>query len=1547
MKKNILKRILSFILALVMLLGMLPSSTYDVFADTLGNVYMTVSFDDQYADGDESKVVLRPVSLAKVAEIDLEEYGLADYYVEGRESEPSLLKLLIYVHTNVFGMDWSDTVITGAPGSIYFADQLFGFSANLMYYVNGEFPMDEQLTEEWGTPTGATADRIFLKNGDFIDLASFSAGDAWWYSRSGFRYFIDENDEISHHFTTNVGEPFDVNISKHYANMWGDCVTYRTPSDYSIVYYSKTPFDVSADYEMADDCGDVSIMFDEPGTWYIWSYGEEEYEGGETIVNSPAYAVVTVKGNGSEAPMPNTAPVLTEKYISGADEVSITVGEEYSINLAEVFADVDGDALTYYCNDVVVSNAVYKLTPDKVGTNTLVFKANDGQTDSVTYTITLMVEEAKKTVARLESLLIYQTKSLNTAHFSNVEGKNTNVVFNPEVFVYELPADVVVLDTNNKRMNFYAKPESEEYTVKLYHEDAPEGVDIENNEAFSTSIVHVFDDFLRPGKNEFQIVVSSSDEAVESTTYTFVINMVPTLNETKVSSEYPVYVNKKLCGTTTSVDLYVPDFLQEITVKAEPKYDDVKVTYNGNESKVVNISGKDKIEIVASKDGISKVYTLAIKRLGVKYLTINTLPEDASVALTYNYQNAYVETNTVKAIDGKYPLIFDGAKFKYTYVVELADKGYLPKTDIITNIEGDSLALDVVLSKDPGTQPEEVADVDWKNFRNSDVNMAITGVKTPINKVALKWNKALGTGWGNAPSVPIIVDNKIVTMMGKKLYMLDAETGDVLKESEMVATPNYGYTPLTYANGMIFCPLTEGTIQAFHATTLESLWVYSDPLGGQSLSPIAYSDGRIYTGFWNGESRNANYVCIDVTDYDTENAMEPKTAVWTHTQNGGFYWAGAVVVGDAVIIGSDDGSAEGNFTRSSLYSFDKATGELLSKLDLAADAGDQRSSIAYDVESGKIYFTTKGGYLYSAKVNANGSVTDLKGVDYNAQSTSTPVVYKGKVYFGIGSGIQVGGSSGSFVVADAESLEKLFEVNMKGYPQASALLSTAYENEGWLYFYLTYNSKPGGISMLKVKTNATSAADVQLVEIYDGEGFEEYCIASIVCGDDGTLYYKNDSGNLFAVAPATAKTVVKLIDSIGEVSLDSKGAIKAAREAYNALSAVEKLLVTNYQKLVNAEKTYENLLLVDEVEKLISGIGKVTIKNSYNIDKARAAYNKLAKELQKLVKNYSVLVAAEKEYEKLASDAVFEVVDTINRIGMVDLDSANAIAAAKLLYQKLPEHLKARVYNYSVLLEAEAELRRLIEEARTLHEEGRLVLSKTELLELKDNFDAVSEGTNYDDALSLLKTLHKLVDSQKLAFENNEAVKTAQAIVAKQNHTNPATGVQANGLVWNVRINVEDQVDEVAVEDIKMKLEDKEILTVWDISLEDVLSGGKHALDDRIEIRIPTVHISDYEAYDYLKVLHYTDDGKVELLNCEVIDGYVVFYATEFSLYGVVGFMNEGNGELSLGLPETVNPQMEVTSNRSMAIVWSCMALTGVVALFILSAIKKRMTDEA
>lgn len=385
--------------------------------------------------------------------------------------------------------------------------------------------------------------------------------------------------------------------------------------------------------------------------------------------------------------------------------------------------------------------------------------------------------------------------------------------------------------------------------------------------------------------------------------------------------------------------------------------------------------------------------------------------------------------------------------------------------------------------------------------------------KKPQNSSGQK----LGSGWGNAPSVQIIVDDAIIVLSADKIFKLDPDSGEILKEAQLAAKIDYGYTPPTYADGIIFCPLN-GTVQAVNADTLESLWVYKDPIGGQALSPITCHNGYVYTGFWKQETADANYVCLSAADEDPSKTDEPKLATWTHTQKGGFYWAGSAAVGDAIIFGTDDGESGATSPTSKLMSVNGITGEVIASLDLT---GDQRSAIAYDKESGRVFGTTKAGFLFSAAVGKDGSLSDLKQQQYgnNSQqmSTSSPVVYKGKAYIGFANTGNFG-KENYLIAADANTLEEVYRVPLKGYPQGSVLMSTAYEDtEGKVCMYLSYNAQPGGITCIKAAPDETDAANVEVDEIYDAKGYEQYCITSIICGQDGTLYYKNDSSNVLAV----------------------------------------------------------------------------------------------------------------------------------------------------------------------------------------------------------------------------------------------------------------------------------------------------------------------------------------------------------------------------------------------------------------------------------------------
>ncbi|MCD8049528.1 MAG: PQQ-binding-like beta-propeller repeat protein [Clostridia bacterium] len=396
------------------------------------------------------------------------------------------------------------------------------------------------------------------------------------------------------------------------------------------------------------------------------------------------------------------------------------------------------------------------------------------------------------------------------------------------------------------------------------------------------------------------------------------------------------------------------------------------------------------------------------------------------------------------------------------------------------------------------------------------VYAAETAAETP-SVGSLKWAAQIGSGYTKAAGAPIVVNGNIIVMAGDEIMCLNSETGETLLTGQMSQAQSYGYTPPTYVEelNMIFAPLGDGTVEAFDADTLQSKWVYQDTLETtatqKAMTTVTYSDGLLFTGFWVSETADADFVCLDA---------ETGELKWSMAIPGGLYWAGAYCAENAVIFGTDNGSASGNTdTSAHLYSLDKLTGEIISDIELEG-LDDVRSSVVYD--EGRVYFTTKGGYICSAALS-DGVLSDLKAVSIGSASTSTPTIYKGRIY--------IGASDKTIKVIDSETLEILLSIEMPAYPQCSVLLSNAYEEAtGEIYLYATYNAKPGGIKLIKLAADAERAEDCTICDLYDAAGYEQYCISTPVADDNGVLYYKNDTGCVFAIEQKSVTVTVSIAE---------------------------------------------------------------------------------------------------------------------------------------------------------------------------------------------------------------------------------------------------------------------------------------------------------------------------------------------------------------------------------------------------------------------------------
>ena len=642
-----------------------------------------------------------------------------------------------------------------------------------------------------------------------------------------------------------------------------------------------------------------------------------------------------------------------------------------------------------------------------------------------------------------------------------------------------------------------------------------------------------YDDLMKLGENTLTLTVTPPENGSGTeTAYHFHLTVLPTL-KTVTFAEEGLEQDQAFAPETLDYTLKVPNSVTALTpTVAATLSDGVTVAYSPElESGKIPLgkldNGKFTITVSDAETGAVKtVYTYTVERIGTYDAKITTNAVGAQVRV---YQG---DTLVTPDKNGVYSLRTDKS---YRYVV--VAKGYVTKTGTITqsalNKAGE---LTVTLSAVPAISLPKY-DAFWPNFRGNDQNMAITSVKTPTGQidaetessdVELLWASASGSGYGSdAVGSPIFVGGYMYAYAGSRLLKLDPATGETVASANMASNSDFAIIPPTYADGMIFVALKEGRVQAFRADDLTSLWVYQDPLKGQSNSPITYSGGYVYVGFWNGESGAANFVCL-TADYEGTSAKE---ALWRYTSDGGFYWAGAYANDKYVVVGTDDGQSGYTSQTAKLVVFDKRTGEIVDSKE--GYTGDIRSNIAY--ADGRVYFTSKGGYFYSEVLGADGKLSGSQAIDLGGMSTSTPVVYNGRAYVGVSGDGQFTAYSGHHIaVLDLNSWSVAYTAITQGYPQTSGLLSTNTE-DGSVNVYFMDNYTPGVMRVINDSANQTALKNGISENgqsncapvVFKPEGpLAQYCISSPVVDEYGTLYFKNDSGNLIALTSAVKELVV-------------------------------------------------------------------------------------------------------------------------------------------------------------------------------------------------------------------------------------------------------------------------------------------------------------------------------------------------------------------------------------------------------------------------------------
>ena len=474
---------------------------------------------------------------------------------------------------------------------------------------------------------------------------------------------------------------------------------------------------------------------------------------------------------------------------------------------------------------------------------------------------------------------------------------------------------------------------------------------------------------------------------------------------------------------------------------------------------------------------------------------------------------------------------------------------------------GDALSLIYLYNfKEPATEVDGVIvdpsakGPDWSSSWPA-AGTGATEAPTPTGATEEKWVAKLkeSSDWSTYVSEPITAGDYLFIVAGNTLYQRDVKTGDVVKSAKLVSAIS-SVSRMAYADGLVLVPLGDGRVQALTADALTTVWVSEklpDGKGGaqQCQGNLTVSAGKVYFQTSAGWSGPGGYsVCLDLATGKT---------VWKQQAAGtkaNYYWTGMGVSGDYGFVGNMDGTVE---------TVDLATGESVSSLSLGASV---RSGVTVAPGGKVVYVVSYDGYLHKLGVGTAGVLTELGKVSISnsgkdskgAESfgpTSTPVLFGNRIYVG---GVSTdragkyGAYYGQLTVVDADSMSVVASVSKTatGYISGEVKSTPVVSQQGdATYVYFTGNNNPGALYRYKV-------GDTAAEEIYTpASANQNYGMCTPAVGADGTLYYINDSGNLFAVGGKEApviKTFTVRFDTgegsaVADQTIDEGG--KAAKPA--------------------------------------------------------------------------------------------------------------------------------------------------------------------------------------------------------------------------------------------------------------------------------------------------------------------------------------------------------------------------------------------------------------
>lgn len=371
---------------------------------------------------------------------------------------------------------------------------------------------------------------------------------------------------------------------------------------------------------------------------------------------------------------------------------------------------------------------------------------------------------------------------------------------------------------------------------------------------------------------------------------------------------------------------------------------------------------------------------------------------------------------------------------------------------------------------------------------------------TDAAKTGTKWTKKFADAAISYNSTPIVTESEIYVVNGKTLYVLDLQGNEQRQVTLQAAMNSVCY--MEYVDGNLYIPLSGGVVECVEAATGKMLWV-SQGFGGQSLSHLTIYQGTVSGGtveMLAGSKTKGVYYCLDAATGQTLWTYESETHV------GGYYWSGGFGRGDRLYFTGDHGTLIEHAVKS-----DTVYGEYT-----LTDEAAVRSDFTYDETADAWVVITNRGELCTltwendAADSPKIAKTKLFPTAKAVNMTSTPTIDGDTLYAG-----SMADGKGMVCVWDLRNNKMRYVVETGNGCEVKASPLISVDQDGVCHVYYTYNALPGGLYTFVDTPEAQKAEQVCLYEPYKAK---QYCMSSVTAGTDGTLYYSNDTGTLFAVA---------------------------------------------------------------------------------------------------------------------------------------------------------------------------------------------------------------------------------------------------------------------------------------------------------------------------------------------------------------------------------------------------------------------------------------------